>query len=191
MNNKPDEYYITQTLNGNVNAYAFLVEKYKHMVFTLSIRIVKNREEAEEISQDVFVKAYTNLKSFKGDSKFSTWIYKIGYYASLDAIKRNKRQINSENIDEVYEADFGVLQNALSYLEEKERKSIIKKSLLKLNEDEQVILTLYYFEEMPLKEISEVVNLSVDNIKVKLFRARKKLATILEHVIEPNTINLK
>jgi len=191
MNNKPDEYYITQTLNGNVNAYAFLVEKYKHMVFTLSIRIVKNREEAEEISQDVFVKAYTNLKSFKGDSKFSTWIYKIGYYASLDAIKRNKRQINSENIDEVYEADFGVLQNALSYLEEKERKSIIKKSLLKLNEDEQVILTLYYFEEMPLKEISEVVNLSVDNIKVKLFRARKKLATILEHVIEPKTINLK
>ena len=191
MNNKPDEYYITQTLNGNVNAYAFLVEKYKHMVFTLSIRIVKNREEAEEISQDVFVKAYTNLKSFKGDSKFSTWIYKIGYYASLDAIKRNKRQINSENIDEVYEADFGVLQNALSYLEEKERKSIIKKSLLKLNEDEQVILTLYYFEEMPLKEISEVVNLSVDNIKVKLFRARKKLVTILEHVIEPNTINLK
>ena len=191
MNNKPDEYYITQTLNGNVNAYAFLVEKYKHMVFTLSIRIVINREEAEEISQDVFVKAYTNLKSFKGDSKFSTWIYKIGYYASLDAIKRNKRQINSENIDEVYEADFGVLQNALSYLEEKERKSIIKKSLLKLNEDEQVILTLYYFEEMPLKEISEVVNLSVDNIKVKLFRARKKLATILEHVIEPNTINLK
>jgi RNA polymerase sigma factor (sigma-70 family) len=191
MNNKPDEYYITQTLNGNVNAYAFLVEKYKHMVFTLSIRIVKNREEAEEISQDVFVKAYTNLKSFKGDSKFSTWIYKIGYYASLDAIKRNKKQINSENIDEIYEADLGVLQNALSYLEEKERKSIIKKSLLKLNEDEQVILTLYYFEEMPLKEISEVVNLSVDNIKVKLFRARKKLATILEHVIEPKTINLK
>lgn len=191
MSNKPDEYYINQMLNGNVNAYAFLIEKYKHMVFTLSIRIVKNREEAEEISQDVFVKAYTNLKSFKGDSKFSTWIYKIAYYASLDVIKRNKKQINSENIDEIYEGDLGVLQDALSYLEEKERKSIIKKSLLKLNEDEQVILTLYYFEEMPLKEISEVVNLSLDNIKVKLFRARKKLATILEHVIEPKTINLK
>lgn len=191
MSNKPDEYYINQTLNGNVNAYAFLIEKYKHMVFTLSIRIVKNREEAEEISQDVFVKAYTNLKSFKGDSKFSTWIYKIAYYASLDVIKRNKKQINSENIDEIYEGDLGVLQDALSYLEEKERKSIIKKSLLKLSEDEQVILTLYYFEEMPLKEISEVVNLSLDNIKVKLFRARKKLATILEHVIEPKTINLK
>lgn len=191
MSTKPDTFYIQETLNGNVNAYAFLVEKYKQMVFTLSIRIVKNKEEAEEISQDVFVKAYTNLKNFKGESKFSTWIYKIGYYASLDTIKRNKRQLNAENIDEIYEGDIGVLQDALSYLEEKERKNIIKKSLLKLNEDEQVILTLYYFEELPLKEISEVVNLSSDNVKVKLFRARKKLATILEHVIEPKTMNLK
>ncbi|MEX1383507.1 RNA polymerase sigma factor [Lutibacter sp.] len=191
MSTKPDTFYIQETLNGNVNAYAFLVEKYKQMVFTLSIRIVKNKEEAEEISQDVFVKAYTNLKNFKGESKFSTWIYKIGYYASLDTIKRNKRQLNPENIDEIYEGDIGVLQDALSYLEERERKNIIKKSLLKLNEDEQVILTLYYFEELPLKEISEVVNLSSDNVKVKLFRARKKLATILEHVIEPKTMNLK
>ena len=191
MSTKPDTFYIQETLNGNVNAYAFLVEKYKQMVFTLSIRIVKNKEEAEEISQDVFVKAYTNLKNFKGESKFSTWIYKIGYYASLDTITRNKRQLNAENIDEIYEGDIGVLQDALSYLEEKERKNIIKQSLLKLNEDEQVILTLYYFEELPLKEISEVVNLSSDNVKVKLFRARKKLATILKHVIEPKTMNLK
>jgi RNA polymerase sigma-70 factor (ECF subfamily) len=191
MNTKPDTYYIKETLNGNVNAFAFLVERYKSMVFTLCIKIVKNREEAEEISQDVFVKAYTNLKNFKGESKFSTWIYKIGYYASLDAVKRNNRQINTDTIDEIYDGDIGILQDALFYLEEKERKSIIKKALLKLNEDEQIILTLYYFEEMPLKEISKIVNLSLDNIKVKLFRARKKLATILKNVIEPRTINLK
>jgi len=77
MNTKPDEYYIDQTLNGNVNAFAFLVEKYKHMVYTLAIRIVKDREEAEEVSQDAFVKAFKNLDKFKGDSKFSTWIYKL------------------------------------------------------------------------------------------------------------------
>jgi RNA polymerase sigma-70 factor (ECF subfamily) len=95
MSTKPDEYYIQQTLNGNVNAYTFLVEKYKYMVFTLAIRIVKNREQAEEVAQDVFVKAFKNLKNFKGDSKFSTWIYKIAYYASLDDLKRSKRQIRS------------------------------------------------------------------------------------------------
>ena len=190
MNTKPDEYYINETLNGNVNAYAFLVERYKHMVFTLTIRIVKNREEAEEVSQDVFVKAYKNLKSFKGESKFSTWIYKIGYYASLDVVKKNKRQINSINIDEFNEGNIGSMQDGLKYLEAKERKKVINDALLRLNEDERVILTLYYFEEMPLKEISKVVNLSLENIKVKLFRARKKLFSLLKNVIEPRTINL-
>jgi RNA polymerase sigma-70 factor (ECF subfamily) len=190
MNNKPDEYYITQTLKGNVNAYAFLVERYKHMVFTLSIRIVKNREEAEEISQDVFVKAYTNLRNFKGDSKFSTWLYKIGYYASLDVIKKNKKFINSENIDEINDVDCSNVQDGLEYLESEERKKIISDALLKLNEDERIILTLFYFEELPIKEITKVVDLSVENVKVKLFRSRKKLAVILKHVIEPRTIDL-
>jgi RNA polymerase sigma-70 factor (ECF subfamily) len=191
MSTKPDEYYIQQTLNGNVNDYAFLVEKYKHMVFTLTIRIVKNREEAEEVSQDVFVKAYKNLKNFKGDSKFSTWIYKIAYYASLDVLKRNKRQISPENIDTFKVRDLGNTDDSLTLLHDRERKQIINDALLKLHEDERIIITLYYFEELPIKEISKVVDLSEDNIKIKLFRSRKKLAELLKNVIEPNTIDLK
>lgn len=190
MNNKPDDYYIKETLNGNVNAYAFLVERYKHMVFTLTIRIVKNREVAEEISQDVFVKAYKNLKNFKGDSKFSTWIYKIGYYASLDVIKRNKRFNNSYNIEEINENELENVQDGLQVLHDIERKKILNEALLKLKEDERIILTLFYFEELPIKEIIKVVNLTEDNVKIKLFRARKKLASILKHVIEPRTIDL-
>ena len=191
MSNKPDEYYIQQTLNGNVNDYAFLVEKYKHMVFTLTIRIVKNREEAEEVSQDVFVKAYKNLKNFKGDSKFSTWLYKIAYYASLDVLKRNKRQISSENIDTFKERNLGNTDDSLMFMHDKERKQIINDALFKLSEDARVIVTLYYFEELPIKEISKVVDLSEDNIKIKLYRSRKKLAELLKNVIEPNTIDLK
>ncbi|MCF6182197.1 RNA polymerase sigma factor [Lutibacter sp.] len=191
MTNQPDEYYIEQTLNGNVNYYAFLVERYQQMVFTLTIRIVKNREVAEEISQDVFVKAYENLERFKGESKFSTWIYKIAYYASLDTIKRNKRQLNFENIETINEINFEKVQDALQSLQDKERKIIINNALFKLSEDERVILTLFYFEEMSIKEISKVVNLSLDNIKIKLFRSRKKLASILKNVIDPQTINLR
>lgn len=190
MNTKPDEYYIEQTLSGNVNAYAFLVEKYKHMVYTLTIRIVKSKEEAEEVAQDSFVKAFKNLGNFKGESKFSTWIYKIAYYASLDVVKKNKRKINSDTIDEINEGDLGVTQDALKYIEEKERKKVIKEALLKLKEDERIILTLYYFEELSIKEISKIVDLSDDNIKVKLYRSRKKLASILKNVIEPRTIDL-
>ena len=190
MNAKPDEYYIEQTLNSNVNAYSFLVEKYKHMVFTLTLRIVKNREEAEEVAQDVFVKAYKNLENFKGDSKFSTWIYKIAYYASLDVIKRNKRQVKTEDIDSLYDGNLENVQDALKDLHEKDRKKVINEAILKLNEEERIILTLFYFEELSIKEISKVVNLSDDNIKVKLFRSRKKLASILKHVIEPRTVDL-
>ena len=190
MSTKPDEYYIQQTLKGNVNAYAFLVEKYKHMVYTLTIRIVKNREEAEEVAQDVFVKAYKNLNKFKGDSKFSTWIYKIAYYASLDALKLNKRQIRSGNIDNFKEQNIGITDDSLKFLHDKERKQIINDAIFKLSEDERVIITLYYFEELPIKEISKVVDLSEDNIKIKLFRSRKKLAGLLKNVIGPNTIDL-
>ena len=190
MKTKPDAYYIEQTLSGNINAFAFLVEKYKHMVYTLTIRIVKDREEAEEVSQDAFVKAFKNLGKFNGESKFSTWVYKIAYYASLDVLKKKKRFVNSGNIDEFNDVDLGNIKDALEYLHEKERKKVINDALLKLNEDERIILTLYYFEELPVKEISKVVNLSEDNIKTKLFRSRKKLATILKHVIEPRTIDL-
>lgn len=190
MSSKPDEYYIQQTLKGKVNAYAFLVEKYTHMVFTLTIRIVKNREEAEEVAQDVFVKAYKNLKNFKGDSKFSTWIYKIAYYASLDVLKLNKRQIRPENIDTFKERNTGNTDDSLKFLHDKERKQIINDALFKLSEDERVIVTLYYFEELQIKEISKVVDLSEDNIKIKLFRSRKKLAGLLKNVIGPNTIDL-
>ena len=156
MNTKPDEYYIKQTLSGNVNAFAILVERYKNMVYTLSIKIVKNKEEAEEISQDAFVKAYKSLKNFKGESKFSTWVYKIAYNASLDAIKRNNRFSNIENIDDIKVGNLSDIKGALEYLEEKERKKVIGNALLKLNEDERTILTLFYFEELSIKEIAKV-----------------------------------
>lgn len=190
MTNQPDEYYINLILKGNVNSYTVLVERYKQMVFTLAIRMLKNREGAEEISQDVFVKAYQNLSKFKGESKFSTWIYKIAYYASLDAIKKNKRQIASDDIDAVKEVNLESMENTLHYLENKERIAIINKALFQLKEEDRILLTLFYFEEISIKEISKIMNLTDDNVKVKLFRARKKLANVLKNVVEPNTINL-
>ncbi len=190
MDTKPDEFYISQTLNGDVNAFAFLVEKYKHMVYTLTIRIVKNKEEAEEISQDVFVKSFQNLANFKGDSKFSTWLYKIAYYTSLDTLRRIKKHVRSENIETIMDSDLEDVQDAMEILQDEHRKKVINEALLKLNEQERIILTLFYFEELSIKEISDIVNLKADNIKIKLFRGRKKLFSILKNVIEPRTIDL-
>ena len=85
-----DQYYINLITQGDTIAFSVLVERYKDLVFTLTYRILKNREDAEEASQDTFIKAYKSLSKFKGDSKFSTWIYKIAYNTSLDRLKKTK-----------------------------------------------------------------------------------------------------
>ena len=72
-----DQLYIEKVLKGDTNSFAFLVDKYKDMVFSLALKVVKNKEEAEEVSQDTFIKAFRSLKNFKGDAKFSTWLYKL------------------------------------------------------------------------------------------------------------------
>jgi RNA polymerase sigma-70 factor (ECF subfamily) len=83
-----DKVYINKILNGNTNAFTVLVYRYKDLVFTLALRMVKNREEAEEVSQDTFIKVYNSLNRFKGDSKFSTWIYRVAYNTCLDRLKK-------------------------------------------------------------------------------------------------------
>lgn len=189
MTQNTDQDYIEQIRAGNVNAYAMLVTKYKAMTFTLALRVVGNREDAEEVAQDTFVKAYKALDTFKGTSKFSTWLYRIVYNTSLDYVKKKKRVVLSEHIDEINESDIGTMQDAMSYLEAKEKKQMIESALSKLPEEERVLLTLFYFEELSLKEISEIVKVSYDNVKIKLHRSRKKLYHILKNVIEPIYLN--
>ncbi|AXG71373.1 ECF RNA polymerase sigma factor SigW [Kordia sp. SMS9] len=189
MTPNTDQDYIAQIRSGNVNVYSALVSKYKNMVFTLALRMVENKEDAEEVSQDTFVKAYKALDRFKGTSKFSTWLYRIVYNTSLDHLKKSKRVVLSEHIDEINEADIGSMQNALTYIEAKEKKQMIEKALLQLPEEERVLLTLFYFEELSLREISEIIQLSYDNVKIKLYRSRKKLFHMLKNVVEPIYLN--
>ena len=183
-----DQHYISLVNNGDTNAFAILVDRYKDLVFTLALRLLKNREEAEEVSQDTFIKAYKSLSKFKGDSKFSTWIYKIAYYTSLDRIKKNKKHWNDVEIDEFTEHQVKTIDNALDNLETQERNQSIKDCIALLPSDDSFLLTLYYFDELSFEEISKVVGITANNVKVKIFRSRKKLATILKARLEPEII---
>ena len=100
MANLTDEHYIEKTLKGDANAFAYLIDRYKDMVFTLAIKMVKSREEAEEVSQDSFIKAFRSLDKFKGDSKFSTWLYKIVYNNCMDLVKKKARRYDTGTIDD-------------------------------------------------------------------------------------------
>lgn len=187
MTNK-DQLIINKVLKGNTNAFSELIDTYKDLVFSLAIKMIKNREAAEEISQDTFIKAYKNLSKFKGGSKFSTWLYTITYHTCLDALKKNKNHSNSFEINEITLNNIQSTDNALQTLERKERAKIMDTCLLQLPEDERSILWLFYYEELTLKEIMEVTSLTEANIKVKLHRGRKKLLTVVKATFEQEII---
>ncbi|WP_412986057.1 RNA polymerase sigma factor [Pontimicrobium sp. IMCC45349] len=183
-----DKVYIDKILNGDANAYAVIVERYKDLVYTLAYRMMKHTEEAEEVAQDTFIKAYKSLNKFKGDSKFSTWIYRVAYNTCLDRLKKNKRYQSNVAIDEYTEHHVKSIDNALDVLEQKERQLVIKSCIDKLDSESSFLLTLYYFEEQSLDEIAAITGLKANNVKVKIFRARKKLATILKDTLDNETI---
>ncbi|SHI60766.1 RNA polymerase sigma factor [Algibacter luteus] len=183
-----DQHYIDLINKGDTNAFVKLVDRYKDLVYTLTLRMLKNREEAEEVSQDTFIKVYKSINQYKGESKFSTWIYRIAYNSSLDRLKKNRKYFNNVAIDEFTEHQVKTIDNALSKLEDEERNHAIQKCIGLLSSDDAFLLTLYYFEDQNLDEISKVIGLTINNVKVKLFRSRKKLATIMMAHLEPEII---
>ena len=171
-----------------MEAFTVLVDRYKYMVFTLAMQMVKNREEAEEIAQDAFLKAYNGLKGFKGGSKFSTWVYKITYYRSLDYIRKSGRSIETTTIDTLYDKYLADEENVVSRLEQSEQNETIKDTLRLLPNDDGVLITLHYYEELTIREISGIMGINENNVKVKLFRARKRLMQLLINTLEPEII---
>ena len=189
MQRLTDQDLIADTLKGNTHAFGELVERYQGYVFTIIIRMVKVREEAEEVAQDTFVKAFESLASFRGESKFSSWLYSIAYRKALDRIRKNKKYKASQLLEDITESEEGNSENALHILEDKERKQQIQDCIMQLPEVDAALITLYYFEDQSIKEIAGITQLSEENIKVKLYRSRKKLFSLLQHLVSPEISN--
>ena len=189
MDELNDQHYIKLIIGGDINAFAILVDRYKSLVFTLSLKMLASREEAEEVSQDVFIKVYKSLSDFKTESKFSTWLYRITYNTCLDRWRTKKRTACLVAVEDFEAQEVTTLMNALDTIEEKERKQMIQKCLDLLPAEDNFLLTLYYFQENSLKEISKIMGINENNVKIKLFRSRRKLAGILKTQLEPEIIN--
>ncbi|MGN6194335.1 MAG: RNA polymerase sigma factor [Ginsengibacter sp.] len=189
MNQLNDQHYINLVIGGDCHAFAVLVDRYKNFVFTLSIKMLQNREEAEEVAQDVFIKVYRSLQKFKTESKFSTWLYRITYNTCLDRMRSKKRNTPVFSFDHFAEDEAVSLMNVLDTIEERERKQMIQKCLDLLPAEDSFLLTLYYFQENSLKEISKIMSINENNLKLKLFRSRRRLTAILKTQLEPEIIN--
>ena len=141
--------------------------------------MVKPEEDAEEVAQDAFVKAFKAIKQFKGASKFSTWLYKITYFTAINHLRKNKMLTSLIDMSSFENDD----QSALDQLNNEDQQKYIQEALQYLKPVERNLITLHYLDEFSTKEIIEITGLSASNIKVSLMRTRKKLFGILKKML--------
>ncbi len=171
---------IEKAIASDQNAYKILLCRYKNLVFTQCIKIVKERTIAEELAQDTFIKAFKGLSSFKNESKFSTWLCKIAYNTCLNYIKKNN--IVFDDIETVVDTKNPILRDddhPYAILQRESLKETIQYCLSKMIRDDAIVLELFYLQGCKIMEITEIMGLEESTIKVKLFRARSRLKDIM------------
>jgi RNA polymerase sigma factor (sigma-70 family) len=176
-----DNEIISKVLSGDQQAYALLVDRYQRYVFTLTLRFVKTREDAEEVAQDVFIKVYRSLADFRGASKFSTWLYTIVNTTCITFLRKKKLETHTLDDERVFAAadsiDSGMRANLV---EQKSRVAMVNRAIQLLNTDDAEILTLFYKGEQTLEEIAAILAIEPNTAKVRLHRARTRLKDKME-----------
>lgn len=176
-----DEILVQQAQAGRQSAFALLVKRYEQYVFTLALRFVKNREDAHEVAQDCFLRAFRYLPDFRGEAKFTTWLYRIVYSTSMNFLRKKNPDILSLDdetrpvrLTEDKSPDVSVR------LEKEDRNVALQQAIGLLSPDDSGIITLFYLYEHSLDEICEMMGLTMTNAKTKLCRARQRLKMIVE-----------
>ena len=189
VNTTTDIEIIRIVLAGNTGMYSLLVNRYKNKVFSLAYAVVSNREDAEEIAQDAFVKAFKGLASFKERSSFSTWMYRIVVNTALNK-KKLKKLVIVDDTDRIKQDEPFGFESLTEYLKKDDQKKFIRMALDALNKQEKLCITLSYLNELSVKEIQEITGISESNIKVLLLRGRKHLYEQLKKLLRSEVKNL-
>lgn len=174
--NKDEKQLVQRAIDGDQRAFRDLIIRYQDYVYSICLSVLKVPMESEEAAQDTFIKVHKAIKTYNSSSKFTTWLYSIAYRTSIDYYRKRKR---TEDIDTIDYSLAGTVNNTERNIEKQELTSLIRMALGDLGQEERTLVTLFYLEEQSVKEIVEITGLQESNIKVKLFRARKKLYTLL------------
>lgn len=186
-----DNELISKVLSGDQQAYAGLVSRYQNYVFTLALRVVKSREDAEEVAQDSFIKAYKYLADFKGASKFSTWLYTIVNNTAISFLRKKKVEIHSLDNEKVFEvADSKESGMGANMIEQKSKMAMVNEAIALLNPDDAQIITLFYKAEQSLEETAQILGIEINAAKVRLYRARTRLKEKMETYFAEEVKNL-
>lgn len=162
------------------SSYRAFVEKYQDNVYGQALRMMGNVNDAEEACQDALIKGIKHIEAFKGDSKLSTWLFRIVYTTCLDHLKKRKRKPTEMNIADHESANWEDIDTALELMEQNEQSTLIEKAISQLGGTDALLIDLYHLQELSIKEIEEITKMKGNAIKVRLMRARKKLALNLK-----------
>ena len=177
---KEEAHIIKEILNGKTEQYEYFLDRYGQQVFVLVDRIVSCQEDAEELTQDVFLKAFQQLSSFKAESSFSTWIYRIATNIAISAVRKKRNDVL--RLDDSVFANLSDTQvDAALEDESEEQMERLQQAMNQLEADERALITLYYLEEKPLAEVAFILGMTEGNAKVKLHRIRKKLYIFIKN----------
>ncbi|HEY0744489.1 MAG TPA: sigma-70 family RNA polymerase sigma factor [Chryseosolibacter sp.] len=185
MTNDGDLLVIDRILAGEQNLYAGLVDRYKSYVYTIAYKILLNRPEAEEAAQDTFIKAYHHLKSFNREAKFSTWLYRIAFNTAISYKRKHRHDFQS--IETVVISHAGESEGPL---EKNDKKRFLNQAMAKLGEADRTALSLFYLQEFSLEEIAEIMSMQANTVKVRIHRARQRVADELKLILQKEALTL-
>jgi len=174
---KTDMQLIEQTLSNNLQAFDELMKRYQKLVYSIGYSFGKTRENALDISQDVFLKVYKKLNTFKGNSSFKTWLTRISFHECINWQKKNSKYSDNKNPEE-FDMNLSTQTTQEDELFAKEHKAMLLRSLYELNTKYRLAVVLRYFENQSTKEIATSLKCSEGVVKNMLFRSLQKLRTL-------------
>jgi len=173
-----EEQLIQEIVSGNTLAFKTLMEKYQERVFHVAMGFVHLKEDAEDLTQEVFIKVYQSLSTFNHDSEFSTWLYRITINTCINFVNRNRKKRVLQSIEDVWQSAFNQYDKEKTPLEKlitSERNLLIKKAIDSLSEKQRSAFILSKYEELPQKEIAAIMNTTEGAVEQLLQRAKNNL----------------
>lgn len=186
MQQQEEQELIRRIVNGETDLYAILARRYGRVVYTLVSRIVGCPEDAEELAQDVFIKAFRSLGRFDGRSSFPTWLYRIACNTAVSETRRRKREwacIDEKRLANLPDSDAVRIEE---WDGRQERLDALAHAIELLEPEERALVTLFYYEEYPVSECAQITGITESNVKVRLHRIRKKLYILVNTQLHGN-----
>lgn len=187
---RQEDHLLEGAIRGDRVCIGLLVNLYKDLAYSVAIKVVSNNEDAEEVVQDAFLKAFSSLGKFKRASKFSTWLYRIVYNTALTKI--GGRKIRTLDLYEQSENDPGLVIETQQFdlLKSNEQKKYVQLALGKLTKEDSLVISLHYIGEKSIAEICEILDMKKSAVKMRLLRGRRQLQTELEYLLNTEITDL-